>query len=686
MKILLLLVLIISTVLVVLLTNKKKNFDDLYKKSVVKRYIFCVLSSFTVYILLLAKNELSIFDKYIVFFDTLVCLLFFFCIYIIATYVIIYFNVFFSDSNNSVIKRLFNINYKESDKKESLPYLKKLIISGLFMFSFAYMLMIFGIFETYTANYHEWLFEFEILMFSLIAIPLAFTVIFALIISLLPVENYYRVCIFISSFSTFLYIQNAFLNKKEVIIGDVPQYDLLIIVLNTLLFVLVLYIPQILLNFKISKKKLLYIFSFVSLFLLFIQLAPLPFLINSYINEKTDNPKKVERHYYLSADDEYVVADEENIVVFILDTFSKDNFDEYLLLHDEEKERLKDFVVYENVSTMGLNTPLSMPFILTCSELNYDLSLQDSYKESWNCNNASIFYNNTHNAGYIVNLYTDSDDYCGDADNMIGKIDNIMLDEYEVEKKPYLTYFKFLKLSLFKYSPIFMKELFFVGGAEEINLISNPYGIASNNLEFKEKLDKGLLVSDGKRIIFYHLRGMHTPYFESNSSDLDTGRIEEEEFCLSIIYEYIDQLKKLNLYNSTCIIVTADHGIHTSIYGSEPMMAIKYKNANNSNMQFNSAPGVVQYDLLPTILDEIGCETDRIENGQSLKDIEENQTRERIIRVLSYSKEYKKVPKCMGGGDSCVNCYEEYRFSGTVNDIDMKNDLSKIGPIVDFWW
>ncbi len=677
--------LIYNTVLLIY-AYKKYCIKKANNKSFVRYYLLIFLITNLNVVIYNIHYYLGIFDKSTIFYY---CILYILLIYSYYKSILFSFFCFFNKTDSpSVIFSIWDTLYI-NNKSDSfiLPLKSRLLYSILFVLGIVYMLLFFGIFETYISNYHEWLFDLKNLIIPLIIVCAIVIILFSVLISLFNKDFYNMLCIILGSVFVFMYIQNAFFNQKSVIIGKFPEYSIFSIILNCFAFLIFLSAPIYLYKLvpKI-RKKLFFGFLTASIFVLLIQIAPVPFLLNEYINEKKGAYFANGRDYRLSSNEEFVISNEENVVVFVLDSFSNDNFHEYYNGNSDVSTELKDFVYYDNMCTTGLYTPLSLPFMLTDSSIDYSVPFLESNKKAWNCKNAVNFYQSAHDHGYIVNLYTDSDDYAGDANNMVGKIDNVEIAKYEFEVNPFLTYFKFVKLSLYKYLPIFMKELFFISGSDEINMISDYDGVIYHNNDFKEQLDKHLVATNGKRIIIYHLDGMHSPYLDAMDYDFEQGRVIEEELCFSIIYEYIDQLKEMGLYDSTSIIITADHGQHQVIYGSEPIMLIKPNNANGDNLRFNHAPGLLQHDLLCTILDLIGEEPGILDEGYSLLDLDENTERERYIQMLSFDKSYPKVRKCIGAGESLLNVYKEYRFYGKVSDIDLENDLYKTDTIYDFWW
>ena len=69
--------------------------------------------------------------------------------------------------------------------------------------------------------------------------------------------------------------------------------------------------------------------------------------------------------YILSTEDEFVLSNNQNVVVFVLDTFDAEWFEIYLYENDEYKGLFNDFTYFSNVVSGGAPTHLGMPTMLT---------------------------------------------------------------------------------------------------------------------------------------------------------------------------------------------------------------------------------------------------------------------------------------------------------------------------------
>jgi len=149
------------------------------------------------------------------------------------------------------------------------------------------------------------------------------------------------------SFFIFIYVQNAFFNDKSVIVGNNVSPPVLVVFLNTILFLAFLFLPLFVFS-SIENKFKPYMFKgalICSIFLLLIQVAPMPFLVSAYKKAENNSSKNnIRKELRLSGEEEFTVSSKTNMIVFILDTFNSDSFEEFICLNPEAKEELKDFV------------------------------------------------------------------------------------------------------------------------------------------------------------------------------------------------------------------------------------------------------------------------------------------------------------------------------------------------------
>lgn len=601
------------------------------------------------------------------------------------------------DKNSSFIYAdlLGKLNKNNEDDRS---FLKRVSVIILPMACIGFMYLVFGVYELYFSNRNEFKFVFmdifpiSLLCFAavlLLSFPIAF---------IFKGKNLDRLSVILGSISVLSYIQYAFLNKDTFITGEVIDTPLWIVHLNLWFWIAVPVVMCILCEKKIGRDTFIKGVIIASSALIVIQGAALPVLLSDGFSEKQN---ETHSGYSLDGSEQFEVSSKGNVIVFIMDTYHNGYFSDYLTKKPDSYSKYSDFIYYDDINSEVVSTTLSMPHLLTATPIDYSIPIMESNANAWKGENAELFYGSMQNDGYKVRLYTDSEIYCGGVENMLGKIDNVKEFEYSyiVQKAP--TYFAFLSLSLFRYSPDFLKEAFYLSDIryinqyttstsihvqdttswKEITKSSKERGIVYYNDDYYSGLEKGLsTVDDTKLCIFQHIHGMHSPYISESGEGSESDALNG---CMKIFDTYINELKEIGVYDNTTIILTADHGLH-SIGESSPVMLIKPAGRKADRLIINSAPGNLQSDLLPTILDCSGLSYGPME--YSLLDMDENMKRERLFRIMRLDNAYPRTPKADSYGYSVANCYDEYVFTSSCSEFTGEGVEKTTHTITDYWW
>ena len=110
---------------------------------------------------------------------------------------------------------------------------------------------------------------------------------------------------------------------------------------------------------------------------------------------------------------------------------------------------------------------------------------------------------------------------------------------------------------------------------------------------------------------------------------------------MKVVYEYLDQLKELGLYEEAAIIITADHGQQTEFVESEgkpdktlmPTIMVKMPGEHHDSINFNEAP-VSHAEYLATVAKAAGL--DWKQYGNTLEEAPEIDEKERTCISLWY--------------------------------------------------
>ena len=218
--------------------------------------------------------------------------------------------------------------------------------------------------------------------------------------------------------------------------------------------------------------------------------------------------------------------------------------------------------------------------------------------------------------------------------------------------EPIETYEMMLKTSMYKMVPFTLKPRYVYYSGDVFRLAkSDAAWNIENDIPFYSRLMKeGVSVNSSldNAFRFYHMRGPHAPYYLSEDIQYEpTGRevsvSSQGRGSLKIVYEYLEQMKKLGVYDDATIIITADHG-QSYIMDSDktsgqpdrtsrPIFIVKRTQEKGNSMKTSDAP-VSQEELMPTILEAMSAE--RLDYGRTFNEIAEDEQRVRMY-VDDYS-------------------------------------------------
>jgi len=287
------------------------------------------------------------------------------------------------------------------------------------------------------------------------------------------------------------------------------------------------------------------------------------------------NPGEIKNtRQYLSYDKSFELSSRENICVFILDMLDVVYMSEVLESHPELYEELDGFTFYKNNTSLYKYTNPSVTNLLT----GYLHDRADKYimlEEVWERRG---FIDVLRENDYSVMLLPSFSSTVGLYERLIGKADNLLLAEkpqrlkHSVIAKVLLTFsfekiMPYLSKYYFKTDSIgaSFNNIFFEWGLEDYLL---PTVSPATDIIFYNRLKTvGLSVqNENKTFTFTHLNSAHDGGYRYNAENGEIeegdgyGYIDAARGSIAILNEYFRQMKELGIYDSSTIIIMADHG------------------------------------------------------------------------------------------------------------------------------
>ena len=409
-------------------------------------------------------------------------------------------------------------------------------------------------------------------------VSVAVLVIVYIIGLIIPIKRlFYSYVLLVFSLALGFYIQGNFLNPafnslngKEIAWSEYKINGIISIIAWILVFV----VPQVV--YAIKENIMSLIVKWGSLFVTAMQLVSLVVLLLT-------THKVVSNDFAVTKNGEFELSSKNNTIMFVVDTLDASWFEDMLLPNEEYKKSLKDFTYFDDAVAGGAPTVLGIPTLLT-GKIDMDASRDTSeyYKDAYE--SSSLFADMQKSNCNVEFYYLD---YC----------DKNSVDNLKMEQKYVISSRRGFMECLYKFvsfyaMPQFLKQNFWLYSGEFNQYItledntSNLYKLddAQFYQDFKEK---GITTQNDKdTFVMYHLNGAHSPYvMDENAQAVPSDSIgvdSQIRGIFKIIKEYMDELKAKGIYDSSTIIITADHG-GIDLY-SNPAILVKERNANHDEM------------------------------------------------------------------------------------------------------
>ena len=541
--------------------------------------------------------------------------------------------------------------------------------------------------EVFANNRTEFDFAFKNIVIPLLAGVVIWLVLSVCIFMLLN-ENADRLFVsIIWSVGIMSYVQGLFLNGNLFIMdGKDMEWSAGLVMGNLLIWIVVILTLTALLNIKrigrkdnvvskFSDKILIY----SSAFFMAIQIVGLISLVPGMLDE-VDSDADVAVNY-LSTQGIDEVAIENNVIVFVLDTYDVDFYEEVKAANPKFYAPLSDFTFYPDTVSQFSRTYPSVPYMLSHMPYFYEEPKREYVDKAFGeCD----FWNKLSNEGYATYIFEDDkqcigepvlsvcSNFCAEGhvlserDSFIGTIEAVgTIGAYR--QLPYLA-----KASLGYTSDSINKLVI-----DEKVWDNAPY--AMDDAALIDSVRKtGLSMSEDKNAFrFIHMMGAHAPYIIDSLGNEITDRIvepvEQYQGCMQYVYLYLEELKRLGKYDDTTVIITADHGKNFVAEElpnkTNPILMIKLPNAKGTSADgpIVSDTKATLEDILPTIAGTLNIDYDGNGVGCDLtKGVDDNRVRYHYFAVVEDTNQTGTLKYEIDGSsnefDSWKNIGEYHKF------------------------
>ena len=371
--------------------------------------------------------------------------------------------------------------------------------------------------------------------------------------------------------------------------------------------------------------------AILSVFLVVVQAIGLASLVVGPFVTGEDASTSTGGKVVMTEDQMFTVNPDHNVIVFILDTYDTSYLSSVLRRHPDALSAYTGFTNYENATSAMIPTRFAIPEMLTGQMPGFDEKFS-TYKMQRYAR--SSFLDDIHDANYSIGLYTDSltisklsaEEQYGITSKTVNMHDlpNSMMDIGG-------TLYSLYQMGQYR-DVLWPFKWAFWYYTDQINQSMTQYRdeappeetiYVMDDIRYYNRLcDFGLSLEDGDydgAFRFIHLLGSHYPFnYDEEVNDLgedNSDVIKQSTGALRIVEEYIEQLKKLGVYENTTIIVTADHGYWTITLDpieetSTPIMFVKPEQSTEeaSRPIYVDEKPVSHLDLQATVLDAMGLD------------------------------------------------------------------------------
>ncbi|MBI1803908.1 MAG: sulfatase-like hydrolase/transferase [Ignavibacteriae bacterium] len=352
--------------------------------------------------------------------------------------------------------------------------------------------------------------------------------------------------------------------------------------------------------------------------------------------------------YDSDATNKYTFSSHKNVIILVLDTFESEMFQKIISEDPSYKDAFDGFTYFRNALGGYPSTYLAVPFILTGQYYYNDKPIEDFLKSAYNSETSilKVLKQNNFNSEYYfygTTAYLD--------DQIMSNVqaqEGISVDElgrlYDVALFRYLP--QYVKKSIYDEQRWFLQEFIpdtlFIGSPE-----APFYGVNKSprahvpdesiqqfeDVEFIHSMMTHDTVGTATSVFkYFHLHGAHPPFRMNenlqNENNMANGYERQGKGALKIAKLFLDELKSLQIFDSSLIVILGDHGLTENLRNSAvPLMLVKRFNAHGT-LSVSEAP-VSQQDIGPTIFSELGIRSASREH--SMFSINDTTPRERTF-------------------------------------------------------
>ena len=535
------------------------------------------------------------------------------------------------------MKRGKQMGHKNAISKQDFSFGRKFLIALATNFFCFLTILFFSPSEVFLGNSTSFSFSYYSFAGILLLLCVGLAVGLSLLESIFSARVWRIPVLLAFSITLCCYLQSAFFNSHMgSLTGVKDEYSTSLIAINSVIWLVV--IALVFIGVKVFQKKLgapmvNNAIVCISVLLIVMQAVGLVTLLPRANDIKIETDANYE---YISVANDLSLAKKNNAIVFILDTAASQFMEDALWRYPDLFDKLSGFTYYPNMTSTFSRTFPSVPYLLTKQFCYFDKPADQYVDDAFS---KSSFLTDMYDRGCDIGLYTPQNKL---GKSILPKLSNygVQLDGVRLSNPALLE--SMLSISFYRNVPYIAKH-FFLYDINNINAriveIPSQYNFSDYEGSFYTRLiHNGININTAPSSFrFYHFFGPHPGSrlnVDATYANETTSTATAIRGDFTIIEAYISALKRANIYDSSTIIITTDHGFSGGYIDSldlpataAALLLVKPAGATASGYNVSIAP-VCHEDLFATILQAVGLDGSSF--GRTVYEISEDETRERL--------------------------------------------------------
>lgn len=358
------------------------------------------------------------------------------------------------------------------------------------------------------------------------------------------------------------------------------------------------------------------------------------------LNDNSGSLNKIT--YEVTTDGIYELSEDENTIVFVLDSFDDEYLSKIKKSYPDYKERLSGFTEYSNTLATGSGASLALPSLLTGEVYTRDESYTEYIDHIWS---GDTVYSKLNDNGVDTRVFAQTEYFGDNANNYINNIID-HTDGLSASLSMTKTLYKY---ACYTYAPHYLKEYFWL----DLDTItryrsSNAYTLNDAKFYSDYVTQGGYAYTDeySNAVRIYNLNGARGPYLLTKNtikSSNTTSLNEQVMGCFNCLFTMIDDLKENGVYENANIIITANVG--NKNLTQHPVLLIK-RQGESEGYSISNAP-VSNFDFAPTLASLVTDEYGLYGSGRTYFRAQEDTNRVRTFYLNTGENSDIRIDKYM---------------------------------------